>query len=77
LVERGIRRLFVAGLATDYCVRQSALDARRHGLEVTLIEDAARGVEVRPGDTDAAVRDMTAAGVSVASSVSLLAPGRD
>lgn len=44
LNERGIRRLFIAGLATDYCVRQTALDGARLGFDVYVIEDAVRGV---------------------------------
>ena len=46
LRERGIRRLFIAGLALDFCVQYSALDARRDGFEVTVIEDAVRGIDV-------------------------------
>jgi nicotinamidase/pyrazinamidase len=62
LKERGIRRLFVCGLATDFCVAQTALDARHAGFETYVIEDACRGV-----DFDASLarawKAMTAAGV--------------
>jgi nicotinamidase/pyrazinamidase len=64
----GIRRVFLAGLATDYCVKATALDARRAGLEVVVLSDAVRGVEVRPGDCAAAVAEMQAAGVAVRTS---------
>ncbi|MBI4507327.1 MAG: nicotinamidase [Chloroflexi bacterium] len=60
--ERGVGHLYVGGLATDYCVRASVLDARKAGLRVTLLEDAARGVDVQPGDSERAVQEMVAAG---------------
>ena len=62
LKRSGIRRLFVGGLATDYCVKHSVLDAMREGLEVTLLKDAVRGVELHPGDSEKALREMTEAG---------------
>jgi nicotinamidase/pyrazinamidase len=46
LRERGLSRIFIAGLALDFCVRYSAEDARRHGFEVVVIEDACRGIDV-------------------------------
>jgi nicotinamidase/pyrazinamidase len=46
LRERGLRRVFVAGLAFDFCVRFSAEDARREGFEVSVLEDACRGLDV-------------------------------
>jgi nicotinamidase/pyrazinamidase len=63
LARQGIRRLFVGGLATDYCVKATALDARRAGLEVVVLEDAVRAVDVAPGDGTRALEEMTAAGV--------------
>jgi nicotinamidase/pyrazinamidase len=68
LRQAGIRRLFVCGLATDYCVRATALDARREGFDVVVLADAVRGVEVQPGDCDRALREMQAAGVRQATS---------
>lgn len=76
LAERGIRRVFVCGLATDYCVKATALDARRAGLEVVLLTDAVRGVEVRPGDSAAALEAMRAAGVVMAGTAELVGAGR-
>jgi nicotinamidase/pyrazinamidase len=67
LRERGVDRLFVAGLATDYCVKNSVLDALRLGFDVTVVEDAVRGVNVEPGDSKRALRDMEEAGAHVAS----------
>jgi nicotinamidase/pyrazinamidase len=66
LREQGVTEVFVMGLATDYCVKFTALDAvQRAGLKTTLIEDGCRGVNLRPGDSDAAVAEMRAAGVHV------------
>lgn len=67
LRSRGIAHLYVAGLATDYCVRASVLDALRAGFQVTLLEDATRGVEVQPGDSEQAIEEMTRAGAVRAS----------
>ena len=62
LHARGIRRLFLCGLATDYCVAWSALDARAAGFEVTVIEDACRAIDL-DGSLARAWADMAAAGV--------------
>ena len=55
-------RLFVCGLATDYCVKATALDARRAGFEVLVLEDAVRAVNVEPKDGENAIEEMRAAG---------------
>jgi nicotinamidase-related amidase len=60
-----IRTLWVAGLALDYCVKASALDAVRLGFEVHLIADATRAVNVLPGDGESAIREMQQSGVIV------------
>lgn len=67
LAGRGARELWVMGLATDYCVRWTALDARRLGYTVTLVPEGCRGVELRPGDSEAALAELAAAGVRLAS----------
>jgi nicotinamidase/pyrazinamidase len=59
LRERGLRRVFVAGLAFDFCVRYSTEDAHREGFEVVVIEDACRGIDV--GESVAATRQALAA----------------
>jgi nicotinamidase/pyrazinamidase len=64
--------VYVCGLATDYCVRASAIDARREGFAVTVVEDAIRAVEVEPGDGERALGDMRAAGARVATSDEVL-----
>lgn len=73
LASRNIRRVFVCGLATDYCVKATALDARRAGLETFVIEDAIRGVEIRPGDCAKATEEMKASGIVLAASSELTA----
>ena len=62
LSERGIKRCFVAGLATDFCVGWTAMDARKAGFETFVIEDASRGIDTM-GSMSAAIRGMDAAGV--------------
>lgn len=62
LRERGLNRLFLVGLATDFCVAYSALDARRLGFEVTVIESACRGIDL-DGSLEAAWKQMEDAGV--------------
>jgi nicotinamidase/pyrazinamidase len=62
LRERGLTRLFVVGLATDFCVAYSAIDARRLGFEVTVIEAGCRGIDVH-GSLAAAWKKMEEAGV--------------
>jgi nicotinamidase/pyrazinamidase len=68
LRDRGVDRLFVTGLATDYCVKNTVLDARDLGFDVTVVEDAIRGVEVEAGDSARAIEEMKAAGAEFAPS---------
>jgi nicotinamidase/pyrazinamidase len=68
LRQRGVDHIYIAGLATDYCVKSSVLDARRLGFDVTVIEDAVRGVEVQPGDSEKALEEMRDAGAEIANS---------
>lgn len=63
LRERGLNRIFLVGLATDFCVAYTALDACRLGFEVTVIEEACRGIDV-DGSLDAAWQQMTDAGAT-------------
>ena len=62
LRQRGIRRLLVGGLATDYCVKETVLDGLKYGFEVYHLDDASRGVNVKPDDTERALQEMTAKG---------------
>ncbi len=66
LRARGVRRLVVGGLATDYCVKATVLDALRAGFEVVVLEDAVRAVDVAPGDGARALAEMRAAGATIA-----------
>jgi nicotinamidase/pyrazinamidase len=68
LRERGVDRLYVTGLTTDYCVKNSVLDAIREGLDVVVVKDALRAVNVKEGDGDRALEEMRAAGAAVQSS---------
>jgi nicotinamidase/pyrazinamidase len=72
LRDRAVRELYILGLATDYCVKYSALDARQLGFTVSLCADACRGVNVRPEDSAEALSEMQNAGVQLISSESLL-----
>jgi len=65
LKRRGVVRIWLAGLATDYCVKFTALDAVELGFETTVIRDACRGVDLQPGDVDRALAAMQAKGVRV------------
>ena len=66
LRERGIDRVTVVGLATDYCVKNTALDALREGFGVNVDSSAVRGVEVEPGDSERALEELRAAGAAIA-----------
>jgi nicotinamidase/pyrazinamidase len=65
LRARRIDAVVVCGLATDYCVKATALDAARLGFATTLLEDAIAAVDLEPGDGDRAIAEMRAAGVRV------------
>jgi len=58
LRKAGIRRVFVGGLATDYCVKSTVLDALSLGFETVLLLDAIKGVNVNPGDSEKAINEM-------------------
>ncbi|MBO3842547.1 MAG: nicotinamidase [Candidatus Brockarchaeota archaeon] len=58
----GVKRLFIGGLATDYCVKATVLDALDIGFETVLLLDAVKGVDVTPGDSEKAVREMVSKG---------------
>ena len=66
LRQRGIDRVTVVGLATDYCVKNTALDALREGFGVTVDSTAVRGVDVEPGDSERALEELRAAGAAIA-----------
>jgi nicotinamidase/pyrazinamidase len=72
LRERGVTEVIVLGLATEYCVKFTALDARQLGFDVTLVTDGCRGIDVRPGDVSRALEEMGQAGVTLTTSEQLL-----
>ena len=68
LSERWIKQVYVLGLATDYCVKFTVLDALQLGYDVKLVEDGCRGVDLVPGDSERAIAEMRAAGAAVVES---------
>jgi nicotinamidase/pyrazinamidase len=67
LREQGVKEVVVGGLATDYCVKNTVLDALKHGFKVKLLENATRAVDLQPGDGDRAIEEMRAAGAEIVS----------
>lgn len=72
LKEQNIQEAFIAGLATDYCVKYSALDAVKLGFKVNVIEDACRGIDRTEGDVKRSLEEMREAGVKVIQSRDLI-----
>lgn len=68
LKKKGVKRVFVGGLATDYCVKNTVLDALKYGFETVLLEDAIRGVNLKPEDSDEAIKEMVNKGAKKAMS---------
>jgi nicotinamidase/pyrazinamidase len=62
LRARGVERVYIGGLATDYCVKSTVLDALARGFRATLLVDAARGVNLKPHDSEDAIAEMVRAG---------------
>jgi nicotinamidase/pyrazinamidase len=73
LREQDVDRVAVVGLATDYCVRASTIDACTLGFDTTVITDAIRAVDVNPGDGERAIEEMKEAGAKLATSDQVLA----
>ena len=65
LRDRGVEEITVVGLATDYCVKETAADALRQGFRVTIDREGVRGIDVEPGDSERALDDLRAAGAEV------------
>ena len=72
LRARDVAEVYIAGLATDYCVKYTALDAVQLGFKAYVVADACRGVNLRPGDSVAAIDEMKTAGVRIVRSGSIL-----
>jgi len=62
LAAKKVRRIFVGGFATDYCIVNTVLDARKLGFETVILLDAVRGIDVKPGDSKRAIEEMIAKG---------------
>lgn len=71
LAAAGVGKIIICGLATDYCVLATALDGLAAGLDVTVLSDVVRGVNVQPGDADAALAEIEDAGGCLAPAASL------
>jgi nicotinamidase/pyrazinamidase len=71
LRERGVDHVYVAGLATDYCVKNTVLDALEEGFQVTVVTDAVRGIDAKPGDSERALKEMRNAGAAAITSSTL------
>ena len=65
LRDRGVEEVTVVGLATDYCVKETAADALREGFRVTIDREGVRGIDVEPGDSERALDDLRAAGAEL------------
>lgn len=72
LKERGVDEVFIVGLATDYCVKFTALDAIDLGFKAFLIKDASKGVNLQAGDVDKSLEEMQTKGVSIITSKDIL-----
>ena len=72
LKSKGVDEVYLAGLATDYCVKFSALDAAELGFQTNVVEDACRGIELKPGDVKEAIQEMKKAGVKMIHSQDVL-----
>jgi len=67
LREQGVEEVIVGGLATDYCVKNTVLDALKHGFKVKALKNSMRAVDLQPGDGDRAIEEMRAAGAEIVS----------
>ena len=71
LEDMNVKTLFVLGLATDYCVKATVLDACKLGFRVVVLEDAVKGVNLQPNDSANALKEMTQAGAQTATAPDL------
>ena len=77
LRSRRIESVYVAGLTTEYCVKQTVLDALQAGLHVVVLTDAIAGIDAHPGDADRALTEMSTAGAELSSGVATLRDDHD
>ena len=76
LHQQGVEEVIVGGLATDYCVKNTVLDALKYGFKVKALENAMRAVELQPGDGERAIEEMRAAGAEIVEEQEQKAGGR-
>lgn len=74
LRQRGIKRIFVGGLATDYCVKHTVLDGLNQGFRVVVLTDSVRGVNLQPDDSERAIEEMRRAGAEIAPNLEQVLP---
>jgi nicotinamidase/pyrazinamidase len=67
LHKQNVEEVLIGGLATDYCVKSTVLDALRHGFKVKALKNAMRAVDVQPGDGERAIEEMRTAGAAIVS----------
>jgi nicotinamidase/pyrazinamidase len=72
LRDHGVKSIFLMGLATDYCVKYSCIDAVNLGFDVYLIIDACRGIDLQVGDVNKAIDEMRCSGVKIITSKDIL-----
>ena len=72
LKAKGVAEVFVCGLATDYCIKFTALDAAKFGFKTNFIEDASRGVNLQPNDVRNSIVEMNRAGIATVQSADVL-----
>jgi nicotinamidase/pyrazinamidase len=70
LRDQAVEEVIIGGLATDYCVKNTVLDALKHGFKVKALKNAMRAVDLQPGDGDRAIEEMRAAGADIVSTES-------
>jgi len=75
LAAAAVTQLVITGLATDYCVKYTVLDARERGYPVTVLHNGIRAVDLQPGDGDRAIEEMFAAGALLESRAQVAAEG--
>ena len=68
----GVEEIYIAGLATDYCIKYGVFDAVTLGFKVYVVIDACRGIDLKPGDVERSIQEMKEAGADIISSASLL-----
>jgi nicotinamidase/pyrazinamidase len=72
LQDKGVDELYVTGIATEYCVRATVLEARKNNIPTVVITDAVKAIEARPGDAEKALEEMARAGARLVTSKEII-----